>query len=194
MTIQATYLCLGENGSALFEITDYSTIHTDHTTYLCVPYFLFFFFCFFPIYLCVLYFLFFFFFYELFFSFVCLTWAKLVGQECFLVPPKQNQIFFFFFLTELEDSAFCMSVSLCQPKILCFKNYVYEVTMTDWAYSQINGSIPYSKGIALRKNNNNNNNSRTWSKCLLVSSWVGKTTMAKRKGSTKFFSIFFSQR
>ena len=67
MTIQATYLYLGENRPALFGVTDYSTIHT---TYLCVLYFLYLelqiilpstpyicVFHIFPTYLCVLYFL-----------------------------------------------------------------------------------------------------------------------------------------
>ena len=86
MTIQATYLYLGENRSALFGVTDYSTIHT---TYLCVSYFP-------QIFVCFIFSLFSFF-YELWVSFVCLTWAKLVGQDCFLVPPKQNQNFYFYF-------------------------------------------------------------------------------------------------
>ena len=124
MTIQATYLYLEENGSALFGVTDYSIIHT---TYLCVSYFPHMFVCFiFSLFL---------FFYELWVSFVCLTWAKLVGQDCFLVRPNQTRIFIFifisifFFLNERRSSFSYVSVIVSLGLLP-------------------NGSIPYSKGIA----------------------------------------------
>ena len=122
MTIQATYLYLEENGSALFGVTDYSIIHT---TYLCVSYF--------PhVFVCFIFSLFLFF-YELCVSFVCLTWAKLVGQDCFLVPPKQNQNFYFYFY-------FYFYFSWMRRSSFSYVSVIVSLGLLP------NGSIPYSKG------------------------------------------------